>query len=371
MNKYDNFRNKTGNRKNIPANKIIAWIENNFEFKTRKGGSEYLICNPLDGDTDFKFNINPENGVCHYWRGNQWAGPINPVTNKRNCSVVKFVKLYRKCSYREAIAELLGSSEDISSYLRPEGRVSVAETRKFTIKLPSGTELLSTSRDKQASLLNKWLISRGYTLDQIERAELYHLGMNVYWPYFEFEVLVYWQSRSSINKRFEFPSENIYDDNNNIIGKTDGTKGDFFYGFDSIEPASYVIITEAIFCQNTLYDQCLASGGADLTTNQINKLKILGPRKGIILSPDNDKAGISSIIRNKQVLQRLNFPIYYSIPPKIEYIDKNGDKKYTKDWNDIFVNCRVSKDEIRRIHDSRITKLTTREIIRLRSKCIK
>jgi hypothetical protein len=366
MSKYDNFRTKTGGGwKKIPAYKVIAWVEQNFEFKTRKDGSEYLICDPFTGDTGFNFNINPEYGVCHSWHGDEWAGPVNPETNKRNCSVVKFIKVLRKCSYREALSELLGASEDVSSYLRPEGRVGAAKVeRTVSVALPGGLEILATSKDPQAKALRSWLKSRGYTKERMEKAELYHIGMDVYWPYFEFEMLVYWQARSRLNKRFEFPPENIYDDKGEIVGKTEGTKGDFFYGFDEIEPASYVIITEAIFDQNTLLDQCLASGGADLTPNQVKKLKIIGPRKGIILSPDNDNAGISSVVRNRQVLDSLGFPLFCSIPPKLKY-EEDGETRYTKDWNEIGQKV-VGFENVRKIHDDRIRKLNTQEVIRLK-----
>lgn len=366
MGKYDKFRERLkGNFKKLPARKIIAWIEANFEHKTRKGGAEYLICDPFDGDIRFRFSINPEKGICHSWHGDEWAGPINPETRKRNCSVVKFVKVYRKCSYRQALEELLGATEDVAAYMRPEGRVSAAEVqRTVTVALPDGVELLASSTDRQAKLLIKWLGVRGYTLEAIELAELYHLGMDVYWPYFEFETLAYWQARSRLNKRFEFPNENVYDDDGNIIGKTEGTKGDFFYGFDDVEPASYVIITEAIFDQHTLGEQALASGGADLTTNQIKKLKIIGPRKGIILAPDNDKAGIGSAIRNNDVLRANGFETYCSLPPRYKY-EENGETRYTKDWNEIGEKV-TGFAQVRQIHDNNIKKMTTQEILRLK-----
>lgn len=364
--KYDDFRHKTGGGfKQIPAGKIITWVKQNFDYKIRKSGEEYLICDPFDGDSKFRFSINPDKGLCGSWHGNEWAGPVNPKTGKRNCSVVKFIKVYRKCSYREALAELLGATEDITSYLRPEGRIGASEVeRVVAVALPDGLELLATGKGAQAKALRSWLKIRGYTIESMEKAELYHLGMDVFWPYFEFEMLVYWQARSRLNKRFEFPDENVWK-NGEIIGKTEGTKGDFFYGFDEIEPASYVMITEAIFDQNTLGEQCLASGGAGLTANQVKKLKILGPRKGIILSPDNDGAGVGSAIRNKQVLDPLGFPIYCSIPPKLKYIE-DGEEKYTKDWNEIYVKLGVSVKEVRSIHDSRIKKMNTQEILRLK-----
>ena len=367
MGKYDSFRTKTGGCwKQIPANKIAAWVEQNFDFKNRKNGEEYLICDPFDGDTRYRFSINPEKGVCHSWHGDTWAGPVNPKSNRRNCSVVNFVKVYRKCSYREALAELLGATEDLSAFLRPEGRVGASEAKRIVaVALPNGVEILTTSKDPQARALRGWLKSRGYTIEQMEKAELYHLGMDVFWPYFEFEMLIYWQARSRLNKRFAFPPEDIYDAKGEVIGKTEGTKGDFFYGFDNVEPASYVIITEAIFDQNTLYEQCVASGGADLTANQVKKLKILGPRKGIILSPDNDSAGVNSIIRNRQVLKSLGFPIFCSIPPKLKY-EEDGVIKHTKDWNEILMKLGLTQKEVRSIHDDNIKRVTVQEVVRLK-----
>lgn len=368
MGKYDAFRERlkrSGNFKRIPANKIIAWIQANFDFKTRKDGSEYLICDPFTGDSNFNFNINPERGVCHSWHGDEWAGPLNPETRKRNCSIVKFIKVYRKCSYRQALEELLGATEDVGEYMRPEGRISVTEaTRTATVALPDGVELLAASKDRQASSLRYWLGSRGYSQDDIEKAELYHLGMDVYWPYFEFEVLVYWQSRSRLNKRFDFPAQNIYDDDGNIIAKTEGTKGDFFYGFDRVELASYLIITEAIFDQHTLGEQALASGGADLTPNQIKKLKILCPDKGIILSPDNDRAGLKSVLRNHNILSQHGFNTFFSLPPKCDYIE-DSKTRHTKDWNEILTKLKLSRDEVRAIHDQNIARATTQRLLKL------
>jgi|2_EtaG_2_1085320.scaffolds.fasta_scaffold00181_4 hypothetical protein len=361
------YRSKLGKGfKKLPAAKVAAWIEQNFEFKTRKGGSEYCINSPFDGDTGHNFNINPENGVCNDWRGNEWAGPINPETNRRNCSFIKFVRLYRKFTYREALKEILGSSTDLSSYLRPEGRVTDGKAqKKITVALPDGTEILATSINRQATILIRWLGTRGYTEEDIERNELHHLGMDVYWPYYEFDTLVYWQSRSRLNKRFNFPDIQVRDKKSgDVIGETEGSKGDFLYGFDDVEPASYIIITEAIFDKHTLRDQTLASGGAILTPRQIGKIRILGPKQGIILSPDNDSAGIKSIITNQAMLHREGFTVFCSIPPKLEYT-RDGETFKTKDWNEIGENV-SGFDKVRDIHDDGIKKLTPKELVRLR-----
>lgn len=341
----------------LPPDKIVAWITKHFEVKPRKEDQEYRINNPFNGDTGYHFNINPSKAVCHDWRGNEWAGPINPKTGKRNCSFIKFVRLYKNCGFLEAIQDVLQGSGNARDYLKPFGRTDDEEAKKkLAVELPRGAVLITESKDKQALMLRKWLWSRGYTDEHIKKHELYHLGMEVIWPYFEFDVLVYWQSRSRVSKRFNFPSLEIRDDNGKIIGTTDGSKGDFLYGFDDTRCAEYVIITEAIFDQHTLGDQALASGGAILTRNQIKKLKILGPKDGIILSPDMDEAGIKSVLSNYELLKNTGYDLYYSLPPLAAGKTKN-------DWNALGKD--IGFDAVRSVHDNNITKITSREFTKL------
>jgi len=370
MAKYDKFRSlKKPSGKQLPPERIIAWIEKNFEFKIRKNGLEYLICDPFDYDTRFRFNINPELGACHSWHGDEWAGPINPETGKRNCSFLKFVRIYRKCSYKDALREVLGASEDVSEFLRPENRAGAPEAqKKVAVALPDGTALLADAKDRQANILRKWLISRGYTNDTIAKYELYYLGMEVYWPYFEFDTMVYWQSRSRVRKRFQFPDANVYGEKGEIIGKTEGSKGHFLYGFDEAELANYLILTEAIFDQHTLGDQALAIGGATLTDQQIKKIRLLGPRKGVILAPDNDVAGYKSVLANYRLLERAGSKVYCSFPPELSYVDREGKKCTVKDFNELFTGCGMSLKEIRDQFDDNIKSLTVQETIRLRRK---
>lgn len=358
-------RNKaTGGRgKQIPPAKIVAWVQRNFDHKERRGGEEICICSPFNGDTGYNFNINPSLAACHDWRGDEWAGPINPNTRKRNCSFIKFVKLFRKCSYADALREVLGTSVDIGSYLRPENRHSTAEAvRKVAVALPAGTERLATNQDDpQAKMVISWLKKRGYTIEDIDKYDIHHLGVDCYWPYYEFDTLVYWQSRNRFNKVYRFPDVTVYDKGGKVVGETEGSKGEFLYGFDECDSATYLIVTESIFGQYTLGEQTLASGGAVLTEDQIGKIRILGPRKGIILSPDNDKAGIKSVISNAQLLKSEGYPLFYSLPPKLPF-DKGGETKYTKDWNELLEELKMSRSEVRELHDSRIKPLNVQTL---------
>lgn len=369
MAKYDKYRSfKKPSGKQIPPEKIIAWVEKNFEFKIRKNGIEYLICDPFDYDTKFRFNINPEMGVCNSWHGNEWAGPVNPETGKRNCSFLKFVRVYKKCSYTDALKDILGASEDVSEFLRPENRGGTLEAqKKVAVAFPDGVELLANATDKQAALLRKWLISRGYIDEAIAKYELYYLGMEVYWPYFEFDTMIYWQSRSRVNKRFQFPDAHVYDESGEIIGETEGSKGHFLYGFDEVEPANYLVLTEAIFDQHTLGSQALAIGGAILTDTQIKKIKLLGPKKGVILAPDNDMAGYKSVLVNYRLLERSGFKVFVSYPPELTYM-KDGRECTVKDFNELFTECKLSLKQIRDQFDENIKPITVQETVGLRAK---
>lgn len=327
--------------KSIPPERISAWIEQRFKFKTRKNGTEYTICNPFDGDTGYNFNISPLKGTCHDWRDNTWAGPVSPKTGKRNCSFINFVMIYLKCNYKQALQNILGSGVNLAGYLKSKVKEEAVK-EELDITLPAGSLPLSSSAGKLASLLIGWLKGRGYTTEDIKKYDLWHSGSNVVWPYYEFEQLVYYQSRSYLNKVFRFPDVEL------------GKKTDFLYGFDYAEPASYLIITESIFGAYTLGEQALATGGAILDERQVRKIKLLGPQNWLILAPDNDKAGLKSIIGNSKLLQSYGYKVAYSVPPKIEYTDTDGEVKHTKDWNELLTGCDMSKDEIRQIMDDGI-----------------
>lgn len=343
--------------KKLSDKKIVAWIEQNFEYKTRRDGEEYLINNPFDGDTGFHFNISPDKGICNDWRGNEWVG-VNPKTGKRNkCSFLKFVQLYLNCSYTNALRAVLGATEDIGSYLRPRSQDDAVEAKEEpSVCLPDGSERLVGSKDvKVAKIIVNWLAQRGLSEEDIKLYDIHHRGLEVVWPYYEYDELVYWQSRSRINKMFMFPDSSV-----------GVSKGDFLYGFDLIEPASYLTITEAIFDAHTLGDQTVASGGAALTKNQIKKIRLLGPKDGVVLAPDNDKAGIKSIFSNYKLLNSNNLKVYYSLPPEIEFT-KNGEKGVAKDWNELHTHVGMNHREILQSFENNIKAINQRELVRLRS----
>ena len=336
----------------LPAKKIAAYIESKFDFERRRDGVEYVINNPLTLDTGKHFNINIEKAVCHDWRGDEWAGPLNARTGKRNCSFINFVCLLEIVSYGEAVRLVMGQD-----YVTFRSEVQKLPTMKEQMTMPRSAVPLTDSKHGERDMLLRWLTSRGYSEADAAKANLHHVGVEVVWPYYEYEELIYWQSRSRLNKRFAFPSSEIFDDEGNVVGKREFGKGDFFYGFDQVDHGSYVIITEGIFDQYTLGAQAVASGGALLTSSQVNKLKLLNPAKGVILAPDNDAAGVQSAFTNSVKLRQAGINSYISLPP-------DG----VKDWNELITEKSLKRPQIRLMFDERIEQVNPIVVNRLKTK---
>lgn len=334
----------------IPPEKIKKFIETHFQYKVRRDGEEYIINNPFNYDTGYHFNINVHKALCHDWRGDDWAGPPNPISGKRSCGFIKFVSLYLNVSIKEAYNKL-------SISYTPTRKDEKEEIDKiYELKLPKNQKLY-TDNNEIADILKRWLKKRGYTQEELEKNDIRYDGFKVIWPYYEFEEIVYWQARSYMNKRFEFPSTQVFE-NGKLAGKVEASKGMFLYGFDDIEFNSYVIVTEAIFDKHSLGEQTVASGGASLTDEQLKKLKILNPIKGIILAPDNDKAGVASIVSNYWKLKPLGYPIYASYFRSEKY---DG----LKDWNELIEKGKKTKEEVRDIFEASIIKVDVLSINKL------
>lgn len=321
---------------------ISEWIETNFDFRTRKSGSEYLICNPFDGDTGYNFNISPEKGICHDWRGDEWA-------RGKSRTFLRFVQVYRNCSFTDAVKEVCGKGVSLKALYAKiaKEKQEEEEEQQYDISLPPESSKLIDSQDSlNGKILINWLKNRGIGLDAIERYDLHYHAMYVIWPYYEFGSLVYWQERDRMNKMFRFPPEQV-----------GVTKGMFLYGFDMVEPCQYIIINEAIIDSMTLEDQAIASGGAVLTPMQVKKIRALNPEEGVILAPDNDLAGLKSLVSNYKLLSPY-CRVFYSIPPKI----KIKSDKYTKDWNDL--GKVMPWNDIRKVFEDNIKPLKKEDAVK-------
>lgn len=338
----------------IPPERIKNFVEKHFDYKVRRNGDELIINNPLNGDTGYHFNISIEKGVCHDWRGDEWSGPVNPRTGKRSCGFIKFVSLYLKCTTGDAIKAILDGS--LIEFVKEEK----PDLKEFDIELPPGSVKLYEQKDERSTILNRWLKSRGYENEEIKENDLRCVGTSVIWPYYEFESLVYWQSRSYLNKTFRFPDTQKFE-NGKLIGKMQASKGQFLYGIDNVEFNDYLIIVEAIFDKHTLNQQCVASGGAILTSDQLQKIRMINPKKGVILAPDNDKAGLKSAISNYHLISSLKLPVYYSVFNPSKYND-------AKDWNELYTSCKMSKIDIRSVFDKSLKKLNINGMVELNSR---
>lgn len=334
----------------VTPEQITAWVYLNFEgVKPRKNGIELRINNPFNGDTGYHFNISVGKGTCHDWRGDGW---VNREGSKYKPTFLRFVQLYKNCTYAQAIQEVCGQNVSLRSIeleLRRQRTQKEEEKPEVLLALPESQKLIGSTQPKMAAMLINWLQSRGLSLEHIKRYDLRHYADTVIWPYYEYDMLVYWQSRNRLNKVFNFPDVSV-----------GVSKSMFFYGFDMIEPNDYVVITEAIFGAHTLEVQTVASGGAILSERQIRKLRVFNPLRGVILAPDNDAAGLQSVADNYKLIKPY-YPVFHSIPPKIEYV-KDGNKEFTKDWNELYTGVGMPLSEIRSVFESNVVRTDIRHI---------
>lgn len=295
-------------RKNFvhPTEKQIErWlILNKISYKNTQKG-QFRVCNP-DGDTKFSMEISKSKALVHDFRVNhkQYDG-----------SFIRFVSNYKGISIEEAIEEVCGNNKNFKPILIEDEEDE--EDVEHEINLPSGSLSLRDHADtKSYEIVYNYLTKyRGLDHDTIMKANVHYFGTSVVIPYYEYGMIVFWQMRYQLSKKFLFPPS------------SSKSAGDFLYGFDNVEPRSFVIISEAIYDALSIGDDCVATGGASLKKGQIELLKILSPSE-IILAPDNDGAGVASVKRDYMSLYKGDWVISYCLPPYVEGEDKI-------DWNDM------------------------------------
>lgn len=328
----------------ITPEQVAQWIIKNFPtYKVRKNGDEYLIPNPFYHNEKLKMGVSCSRAVVHDWRSDDWAAGGKPT-------FLRLVQLYKKCSFADAVKEVTGQKiSGIAALNLHKKEEIVEEIVQASIALPVGSSpILQSKQPRVAHAIRAWLKSRGVNDEKIEQYNIHHLVDKVIWPYYEWESLVYWQSRSYVDKIFLFPPESA-----------GVSKGMFLYNFDNVEMSDYVIVVEAIFGVMTIEKNCVATGGAMMTQQQVNKLRALNPTRGVILAPDNDTAGITSLFHNYKLINPY-FPVFYSLPPRIMM----GNGEYTKDWNDC-INVGLSSAQILDRLDKSVVLLTPSELTSL------
>lgn len=299
---------------------IISWVAKNFPNHRSRKGSELMISNPL-GDSGHHLQISTTKGLVHDWR---------PGYQQYDGSFLRFVQQYRGISFSAAIKEVCGGTINIRDIFRRAARVEEPEEPNeiVDIKLPSGARPLWECDGPIFQIAKNYLSSRGITARTIQQWRLHSDGTNIVFPYYEYDGLVYFQTRDILNKRFSFPDERT----------TELHKSDFIYGFDMAEPFEPIILVESPINALSIGPGTLATGGADMTGGQVKKLKLLAPSL-VILAPDGDKPGVKSMRKNFFLLQRAGFTIHYVLP-----IDADND------WNDMLQSGNSPSEYIKNNH---------------------
>jgi len=308
---------------------IATWVRNHFDYKVKKQGEELRICNPYDYPKDTKFHVfvNTQKAKVNDFRPN----------HKRNISgtFLNFVRRYRRISFHEAVKEVMGNV-DPRMYRDSGPEPKLEATRQF-VELPADFKQFGSldEDDAVATAVRLYLHRRMITDEQIGEFGIGYGGLAAVFPYYEFGDIVYWQSRSIINKKFNFPDGS--------------TKTKFIYGFDNLDPEYPVIITESV-TNALMFEHGGSVGGCDVSDDQKRRLKAAGI-SDIILALDNDQGGREGIASCYQRLSPI-FNLYYALTDRED------------DWNKIAQNEGLTA--VYEMLMKNVKKLTLGESVRLR-----
>ena len=304
----------------LTKEQIIDWVSKHFpEYKIRSSGKQICVNNPYGGDSEQHLWISTESAqLKNRFEGKSgyWVHDFRPGHQQYDGSLVNFVRKYLKVSYRQAISELVGKGS-IRYSRRNEQNKNEPE---HIIQLPTGSKPISNkSSDKVRLMMLDYLAGRCVTEEIAIEHDLYYSPDGIVFPYIEYGEIVYWQERSILNKRFNFPNEE----------NTGRAKTDYLYNFDNVEASSHLIIVESIFNCISVGMNCVASGGATISGKQPEKVRALDP-KIVVLAPDNDepdsygkRAGVESLKKNYFLLKD-RFDLAFTLPPA-----------GIKDWNEM------------------------------------
>jgi hypothetical protein len=305
---------------------VLSWINRNFGAnKIRKGGQEIVMANPW-GDSGQHFNISLTEVTSKSGRKGFFVHDWRPGHQQHDGSFLRFVQEYKNCSFVEAFKDVCGKNADPRAYLRAIKERQQEKDQELPeeteIILPPGSKRIDEPSDAMArELAVNYLNSRAVSIDDAKQHFVHYNSVSIVFPYVEFGVVVYWQSRSMVGKVFEFPPSEI-----------GVTKSEFLYGFDQVEPGGNIIIVESIIDSINIGPGAVAMGGAQLSEKQVKKIRVLNPHE-IILGADNDKPdekgirpGTASVWYNYNLLKPYFQNVYYCIP----------NDPY-KDWNDMKV----------------------------------
>jgi hypothetical protein len=330
---------------------ILAWIRRNFtEFKVRKGGQEIVMPNP-SGDSGAHFNIALVEKTTRTGRKGFWVHDWRPGHQQLDGSFLSFVQKCKGCSFFDAVKDVCGEDTDPRAWLRNarKGQEKAEEIpEEAELSLPVGAKRIDTVEDTLAyAFAVNYLESRAISLEEATQYYIQYNSVSIIFPYIEFGVIAYWQSRAMADKQFDFPPETV-----------GVTKSDFLYGFDFVEPGGVMLVCESIIDSINIGAGAIAFGGGALSQRQVRKIRTLNPSQ-IILAADNDqpdekgiRPGVISIMKNHKLLSPYYNKISFAIPPD----------PY-KDWNDV----KVAGLDPRQMIESTKKPATLRALISLRN----
>lgn len=306
------------------ADQVESWVRGNSisvkeRYSSSRGEKCLLIDNPaIPGDKGYHVGIFPESCRVHDFR---------PNMSDFNGDFIKFVALVNNYRWIDAYYAITGNNattlEELSKTatirLNNEKKQEIIEDKADSIKLKDGYKPITENPDTICKMAISYLNKRQISLEEAIDLKI-HYGVNsICFPYYEYDDLVYWQIRDTLSKRFEFPT--------GLSGQV------FLWNFDNMQSMGDIFITESIFNAAVIGKDAVSAGTAKMSREQIMKIKAMQPKR-IILCPDNDAAGLASIVHNffamekEAVFKSSNHNrILYCVPPE------KG-----QDWNDFAVN---------------------------------
>jgi len=281
------------------SDQIKNWVTKHFDdYKESKGGAEIRVNNPFGSDDGYHLWINVDNGIVNDFR----PGYKELVAG----SFVNFVSKYLGVSRSEAVKDIAAGGEVQFTQGISQKKKEKEAAECGAVELPSGFVFLDKDNSASSEHVRRYLGGRVVDSGLITKYGVGRCGLDVVFPYFENFDVVYWQSRSTVGKVFNFPK---------------GTnKSAFVYGIDDIDYNRMVVVCESIF-NCLMFDNGVAIGGCCLDRTQIIKLLNKGV-KSVCLAFDNDDAGKAGTFKAAKMFPN-DVEIFFSFP----LVDM--------DWNDL------------------------------------
>ena len=222
-----------------------------------------------------------------------------------------------KCGYVKSIFDYLKEDRQLTSKEIMKIIISNTDNKEEiiikdnSITLPKNVKMFNDNSGFQHTRALNYLVKRNIPINNInELGYIFDEGpyeKRIYVPFIEDEEIVFFTTRDLTNKAFLRWKDPPGIDKHNFV-----------YNIDKMWNTNTIFIFEGLFCALSLKDQI----GTAMLTNRLGKeqaKKILSTLPtNIVLIPDIDRAGLTSIDRNIELLKTykphnldVNFYIYY------------------------------------------------------------